>query len=217
MECDHRQGGVSTSQHRIAASRNGAQSCLAGMLRLLYTSAVQKPELRLVNVNATQAQSTILPTPGKAKDGYLDVPPASAFSHFLKNLIAANKKHDFISIMMADLRQELMKELPDFGQHQGYPKSSPHSKPPDATGKLAWARCCANGRINIAQRSCCLQKSRNKLRARPKRWPRSLLFHLLRFSKPRSALICTTMLRICGLCNCCWGMQIFLLRRFTPM
>jgi hypothetical protein len=52
-------------------------------------------------------------------DGYPGVPPAFAFSRFLKLLITANEKHDFTGNMMADLRCELMKELPDFGQHQG--------------------------------------------------------------------------------------------------
>lgn len=80
----------------------------------------QKPKLRLINVNATQAQDKNLPTPSKITDGYLGVPPASAFSRFLSTLIAANEKHDFISVMMTDLRHELMKALPDFGQHQGY-------------------------------------------------------------------------------------------------
>lgn len=54
------------------------------------------------------------------KEGYLDVPTASAFSRFLKNLIAVNEKHDFMNAMMAELCDGLMEALPDFGKHMGY-------------------------------------------------------------------------------------------------
>ena len=63
------------------------------------------------------------------------------------------------------------------------------------------------------------------MRARPKRWQRGLLLHLARFSKPNHRIpmllhlpfIRPTLPLICVLCNCCWDVRIFLLRRLIPL
>lgn len=85
-----------------------------------------KPQLQLVTDSAapsrSKAQAIVDPALQcvKSTDGYLGVPPAFAFSRFLKKLIAVNKEHDFTGTMMADLRHALMSVLPDFGKYEGY-------------------------------------------------------------------------------------------------
>lgn len=78
----------------------------------------RKPRLTLIDT--TSPGETLASVANFDRTGYLGVPPASAFSRFLKRLIEVNQTDDFIGTMMADLRSELMAVLPDFGQHQGY-------------------------------------------------------------------------------------------------
>lgn len=80
-----------------------------------------------IKKNKPHGKKTAVPAPSSPqtekdveKEGHLDVPTASAFSRFLKNLIIVNKKHDFMNAMMAELRDGLMEALPDFGKHMGY-------------------------------------------------------------------------------------------------
>ena len=119
-------GHVSIESLRRELARNPSllQRCGFSILPLN-----KKPLLKLVDlkIDHSSATSVVVAEPGKAKDGYLGVPPASAFSHFLKNLIKLNKTHKVISSMMADLRVQLMGEIPDFGRYQGFDGKSIHS------------------------------------------------------------------------------------------
>ena len=55
-----------------------------------------------------------------ALEPYLGVPPDSAFSNFLANLIELEEAGHYTKKMLASLRQSLVEELPDFGQHLGF-------------------------------------------------------------------------------------------------
>ena len=53
-------------------------------------------------------------------DAYFLVPGSWNFSRFLKNVIELEENSRMVSSMVRELRESLMKELPDFGCHLGY-------------------------------------------------------------------------------------------------
>jgi hypothetical protein len=54
------------------------------------------------------------------KQGYYAVPNSWNFSRFLANVIKMEKDKALITAMIKKLRESLMEELPDFGEHLGY-------------------------------------------------------------------------------------------------
>jgi len=63
----------------------------------------------------------------EAEDAYYYVPDSWNFSRFLKNVIELEEKYSMITDMIRQLREALMKVLPDFGRHLGYDGKSINS------------------------------------------------------------------------------------------
>jgi len=59
-------------------------------------------------------------TRGRPCDPRYSVPGNASFSRFLNNLIELEECLGIVSDMIPQLREQLMEELPDFGQHLGY-------------------------------------------------------------------------------------------------
>jgi len=77
----------------------------------------RKPVAELVYDSRRGRTQVLWSKPGEA---YYAVPGSSNFSHFLGNLIELEEALGLVSAMVPALREQLMEELPDFGQHLGY-------------------------------------------------------------------------------------------------
>ena len=77
----------------------------------------RKPVAELKRNEKTGGIEIVRPEPEEA---YYYVPKSWNFSRFLKNVIKLEEDQGLITDMIRQLREALMKELPDFGHHLGY-------------------------------------------------------------------------------------------------
>ncbi len=72
---------------------------------------------RRLQEDAVSGRSAVVEFPGSRWD---NVPDASNFSRFLRNVVELEAEQGVIGAMMDTLRAQLMEALPDFGRHLGY-------------------------------------------------------------------------------------------------